>query len=363
MYYISIIPSFQASSLTLFTKSFCEVKRIISDRRQVCLTGPKGCGKSFIGSVLFIMMQREKPCLFLSPTSLERRDYFLYFIEQHKSYLDKEHDKYVQLLSNAKTLKEFTHQLFELIKFFLEKGELYLFIDFGPLLYYKKETVSFNFLLNCADLSIVPNSVLIMSVSSGANTILNKPDLSHNFQSCARRLTSMLAVGWITYTVQGFTDEETKLYLNHIFKDKKDISFDDITMQVGTNPLLLSLVQPDQDNLQLVHQVNVKMENFLKCNLLLEDSDESVSRFLARERWDTSLDMKDFLKGYTYGELSDEEYNKYTKTWFYSNQLMIETTTDTGMKEIRFNFPPLGDLIGTIIRNYVQRKYMHHPFM
>jgi len=304
------------------------------------------------------MMHKKKPCLFLSPTSLERRDYFLYFIEQHKSFLGEEHDKYVQLLLNAKTLEEFTYQLFGLIKFFLEKGELYLFIDFGPLLYYKKETVSFSFLLNCADLSVVPNAVLIMSVSSGSNAILNKPDLSHDLQSCVRRLTSMLTVGWNTYTVKGFTDEETELYLNHIFKGKKNVSFDAIKEHVGTNPLLLSLVQPDQDDLQLAHRVNAEMENFLKCNLLLEDSVESVSSFLARERWDTNLDMKDFLKGYTYGELSDKEYNEYTKTWFYSNQLMIETTSDTGMKEIRFNFPGLGDLLAERIVNYVRRRFM-----
>ena len=88
-----------------------------------------------------------------------------------------------------------------------------------------------------------------------------------------------------------------------------------IKEHVGTNPLL-SLVQPDQDDLQLVHRVNAEMENFLECNLLLEDSFESVSSFLARERWDTNVDMKDFLKGYTYGELSDKEYDEYTKTWF-----------------------------------------------
>ena len=33
----------------------------------------------------------------------------------------------------------------------------------------------------------------------------------------------MLTVDWATYTVKGFTDEETELYLNHIFKDKKDV--------------------------------------------------------------------------------------------------------------------------------------------
>ena len=179
------------------------------------------------------------------------------------------------------------------------------------------------FLLNCADLSIVPNAVLIISVSSGANTILNRPDLSHDLWSCAKRLTSMLAVNWITYTVTGFTDEETHTYLNHIFKDKKGVSFDAIKELVGTNPLLLSLVQPGQDHLQLAHQVNIEMESFLKCNLLFEDSVESVSLSLAREC--CSLDLKDFLKMvYSNGELSDTEYDEYTETWLYSNQLMIE---------------------------------------
>jgi len=353
--FCSIIPSFTSSNLLLFTESFCEVRSaVLSQHRQVCLYGPKGCGKSFICSVLFILLRREKSCLFLSPVSLQYIDYFINFLNLHKSSLGTDnYDKYVELLHNAKTPSEHAKEILGFIKFFLDhdkQRQLYLFIDFGPIYSYENDAIALHLLLDCADLIFKPNVVLIMSVFSGIYTLQNKPNLPKNFQYCVNRLATLIESSWKMLKITGFTDSETNIYINHIFRNQEVIP--PIKKLVGTNPLLLSKVQPNEELRLLDLKVTSTMENFLKCNLFLSDSIKSVESFLEHQSWNT---CRHFIEMACINEeLTDAEYDEYAHTWLFRNQLMIETTSSTGKKKLRFNFPGLGLLLRDRFVNFVR---------
>jgi len=78
------------SDFVLFTQEFLKVAKEIQSYTSVALRGPKGCGKTFILTVLFIFLQKKKPCLYLGPMSFHNphtKDYFLTFLDCHKSHI------------------------------------------------------------------------------------------------------------------------------------------------------------------------------------------------------------------------------------------------------------------------------------
>ena len=53
------------------------------------MEGPKGCGKSYNLTILFMMLQHDEPCLYLTQDSFHYPLYFLAFLEQHKKVFGK----------------------------------------------------------------------------------------------------------------------------------------------------------------------------------------------------------------------------------------------------------------------------------
>jgi len=88
------------SDFVVFGKSIFDILKMIIDRLcQVYVTRPKGCGKSFTIAILFMMLQNNKPCLYLIPTSFQLtfQDYFLQFLKSIKRSLrTKTHIHYIK---------------------------------------------------------------------------------------------------------------------------------------------------------------------------------------------------------------------------------------------------------------------------
>ena len=56
----------------IFTQDICNIKELISQKPTIFLKGSKGCGKSFLTAILFIMLTKNKElsCLYVGPATL-----------------------------------------------------------------------------------------------------------------------------------------------------------------------------------------------------------------------------------------------------------------------------------------------------
>ena len=147
--------SIQPTSFVLFTQDIVTVAEKIKSSTRVTLRGPKGCGKSFIATVLFIYLQEKKACLYLCPKSFHNpftKSYLLAFLDRHKTLIE---DKdYERLHKSFASYKEECpgNIVVELISCFVERNELYLFVDFSDIVSYVARPAALDNLMNCVDI-------------------------------------------------------------------------------------------------------------------------------------------------------------------------------------------------------------------
>ena len=107
----------------------------IKSKNKVCLTGPKGCGKSFISIIIFYLLQQNNPCIYLglySLVSIFAKTYFLQFLEQHKQCIN-DHKKLIKLFEK----EVLSAHILEMIGNI--KSDYFLIIELDQLATYEKE--------------------------------------------------------------------------------------------------------------------------------------------------------------------------------------------------------------------------------
>lgn len=71
-------------SPVIITQQVKKLKEEIQSNTTILLNGPKGCGKSFTITLLYIMLQRDNKCLYISSNT-----FYDECIGASKSYLEK----------------------------------------------------------------------------------------------------------------------------------------------------------------------------------------------------------------------------------------------------------------------------------
>ena len=78
----------------MFTSNFHKLKVMLSQHCSVVIEGPKGCGKTVLCTAMYLMLQRQLDCLYLTSRSFQYNpvyaNYFKVFHEQHKNCFDEE---------------------------------------------------------------------------------------------------------------------------------------------------------------------------------------------------------------------------------------------------------------------------------
>ena len=79
MLYIDSARDFVLPRTIVYTESMCRVGKQITDgHTDICLTGPKGCGKSITIAVLFLMLNNsESCCVYLTQKSFKRATFIV----------------------------------------------------------------------------------------------------------------------------------------------------------------------------------------------------------------------------------------------------------------------------------------------
>jgi len=79
---------------TLFTSNFHKLKEKSSQHCSVAIQDPKGCEKTVLCAAMYLMLQKEFGCLYLTSRSFQYNpicvSYFKAFYEQHKNCFDEE---------------------------------------------------------------------------------------------------------------------------------------------------------------------------------------------------------------------------------------------------------------------------------
>lgn len=308
-------------------------KILLEGYKSVCVTGPKGCGKSFILCVLFLKWQAHSPCLYLSVNSFRNPTLFLRFLNEHQKAFKKNYEKYYQTFSASGIVQ--SKDVVNFIMDFLEYvEEMYLFVDVGSV------TGSVCDLQGFVDIiQIFSDGKLtkIFSVSSGfvsaqTSVILNRVD-----RECCYNIQGLLDSCFDKVVVNGFTDAEVNKFIECF---NKNIDVDKIKEAAGNNPLLLScLARANANNFEsYLKHVNREVNKFLFDNLTVISNPGTFAEFFRHKKWETGrlyilLAMQ--LQG---RKFTDEQVKQFEMTWLYEQQILIKTSTNC----MKFNFPTLG---------------------
>ena len=333
--------SIQPTSFVLFTQDIVTVAEKIKSSTRVTLRGPKGCGKSFIATVLFIYLQEKAACLYLCPKSFHNpftKSYLLAFLDRHKTLIE---DKdYERLHKSFASYKEECpgNIVVELISCFVERNELYLFVDFSDIV---ARPAALDNLMNCVDIfSPKGHLTTITSYSSGISIVKKNLRLP---REVTNRLHQIVSGSWDTLRITGFTSKETNLFI----KEKgTSLKPEEVKLIGGTNPGLLSLLDKNDNIHKYSAKVKIEMETFLERNLHLKREVESVKEFLHLHNWDG---CHKYIHYACRGEkLTERDYHDFHETWMYYNEVTVERD-----RQLTFNFPCLGLLLKLIFRQFV----------
>ena len=98
----------------------------------------------------------------------------------------------------------------KLIYYYIQQKELYLFIDMGQFFYQKDYETAF--LLKVASISHPSNLTVILALSSGA--------LTADLKDSTGLLKNMYVSSWAIEVITGFTEKETRKYVEMTDNDK-----------------------------------------------------------------------------------------------------------------------------------------------
>ena len=272
--YIDAVRDFTLPDKIVYTEALSDVMRDISEgHRDICVTGPKGCGKSIIAAVLFLILSKDC-CMYLTQSSCES---IAYIRQLYQEYTTTDPSMYVRNLL---------------------KKRKYILIDFGTC---PTNGSALDFLLKIW--KTFGEFTKVISLSSGyemASSNRHFPKEIHKLYSQISFTVQQQIFNVITIT--GFTNEEAARFIGQIMELDKD----EITKLGGTNPLLLSLAQGCHTIHEYSNTVHIAMQSFLSDNLTIFSDVKSVSGYFTTCQWETGC-------LYIYLVLQDEE--------FTSNQL------------------------------------------
>ena len=160
------------SSFVLVTQELLKVAKEMQSCASIALTGPKGCGKSFIVTILFIILQNKKACLYFGPTSFDNpcsRDYFLNFLNCHKAKIS-DYEKLHKLLLSCEN-KCLPAVVVKLIQSDVKTIELFLFVDFGNLNSYEDRSMVLDGLINCVSICSFGKLSIVIALSCGISVM------------------------------------------------------------------------------------------------------------------------------------------------------------------------------------------------
>ena len=351
----------------VFTSNFNTVTEKCKEERHVSLEGPKGCGKTFIVVVMFILFWvNKKPCLFLSPKSFEQNEscktYFRAVVDANYVCGDDNKRLILDQLDNY-NIKEAVDIL---IRTFPNKKHLMIFADLSLVHSMDKAHLLIDILKQYGFMARI-----LLSLSSGIRHYTNldhtKVETLHKF---------LVQFHGINITT-GFTDDEASKYIE---KRKFQFTLNQVRHISGTNPFLLSLIR-DSDTIDTYQSTldtyfkRVLITN-LKCLGLNVNTIEEY--FLNEEMLKCRLFAYYAIRE---DSLTGTEIAKYEHTWLRKYNLTVldkvpfkEVTEDSKddsedvpeVKEIiknnakkqilRWNFPIMGTLFIEILTNFVTQS-------
>ena len=314
--YIDAVRDYTLPDEIIYTEALSSVMTdIIDGHREIIFSGPKGCGKSIIAAVLFLILSKDC-CVYLTQHSYE---YIEHVRELYQGRKMADPFMYVRNLLNQRK---------------------YLILDFGTA---PTDASSLRFMLNAYN--IFGQFTKVIALSSG----YNMAEVNPRFKLEIRKLYYQISVyveqrSFNPITITGFTNDEATTFIEHC---GTKLDKGEITKLGGTNPLLLSLAPSCETINQYSVRVQRRMQVFLTQNLPIFSDVKSFSDYFNTCNWEVG-------RLYIYLVLQDQQFTSkqledYEDTWLCMNHLLI----DVDDKKKKFNFPGLGKLLVSLMRKFL----------
>lgn len=260
----------------IFTSNFQAVR---TAQRSKIVVGPKGCGKTLMVAVIFMILHKNFNCLYITPRTfdpvlfLKCLNYFKRFVEKHNDDITEERRTDILKLLDT----NFSQGVLTLIEEFVKHKKLYLFVDLSHI-----QSLSHDQLSAFMPFLFMKKLISVYAVSSGA-VYADLQDSQQNEQ-----FAKFMSSGHLI-TFKCFTEEEAKEYvIINRRSSVKGVTFDAIKHISGTNPYLLSHLASNFSVAMFESKVNVLVERFLADNIGLKDESQSVVRFMKKQGIETS---------------------------------------------------------------------------
>ena len=293
---------------TIFTSNFQAVREAIAAQRsKIVVVGPKGCGKSLMVAVIFMILHKNFDCLYITPCTFDPvlfPECLNRFIEKHNDDITEEQRTDILKLLDT----DLSQGVLMLIKEFVKHKKLYLFVDLSHI-----QSLSPDRLRAFMPFLFMKKLISVYAVSSSAVYA----DLQDSRQN--ERFAKFMSSGY-RITFKCFTEEEAKEYVNRR-SSIKGVTFEAIKHISGTNPYLLSHLASDFSVAMFESKVNLLVERFLADNIGLKDESQSVARFMKMQGIETS--RKFIYYAYRGDTLTTREVDEYEKTWLFKNHVTI----------------------------------------
>ena len=89
--YINVVSSGVFCPYVIFTSNFNTVKTELKKHKRVALHGPKGCGKSLLSIVMYLLFMEVMDCLYVTPRSFEKDKFVVEYFKEVANKLEDQH--------------------------------------------------------------------------------------------------------------------------------------------------------------------------------------------------------------------------------------------------------------------------------
>ena len=247
----------------VFTSNFDSVIQECQKNKNVCLCGPKGCGKTFTLVVMFLLCYKKgNRCLFLTPKSMindvaTKR----YLNETVREFItDTAIQKQIQDEVKSGNISEAVGYTLMYISLKMEEGkgdrEVFVFVDLSKISSNKPVD------LISALLTFNDEYRIILSISSGAEGSGGMKDTE---MITFREIYNKFITPFQFVSIKAFTEEEATKFLQ---KKNSSLKLDQVKHLSGTNPLLLSQIRKNPHT--SVNSYKSALKNFVEMALINE---------------------------------------------------------------------------------------------
>ena len=362
----------QDQETPVFTSNFNSVIQECQKHERICLSGPKGCGKTFTLVATFLLcFKNSKTCLFLTPNSMTKsvatEEYFNETVE--KFITDTKTKECIQNQVKSDNMPKAVEYM---LKYLSEEGEeVLVFVDLSKMSSNKPTK------LISALLTFKHEYRILLAISSGAEVCEGMDDTETNtFYENFNEF-----VGHFHFVpIKAFTEEEATKFLQ---KRDSPLKLDQVKHLSGTNPLLLSQIRHHPDI--SVHSYKTMLGRFVRMTLgnVSKEIQSLKDYFMQNEM----LECRDFAY-YAIREdvLTIKEQQSYKQTFLHNHNLTVledghlvkvledEEEASEDIKEeatakdqvisqsqgvpqiLRWNFPIAGEIFIGILTDFVTTK-------